>query len=105
MQRFIAVPILLCALLALGLSACDSGSAPSAPTEQSVNPPATAAATVTASQSRANVGNQSPAVLRAALERTKDAKVYRMSLDFTTSTGDTSQLKQQTFIKFDGEID
>jgi hypothetical protein len=86
-------------LLTLLLSACDTGS--TAPATIAATQPA--GATLPPARSGASVSTGSTAALRDALNRTKSATTYRMSLDFEIGTTENGTLKQQTFLKFDGE--
>src|SRR5205814_8606163 len=96
---------LLVVLLSLLLSACESGS--TAPAALEPTPPASATqppgAVVLPGRASASVSAGSTAALRNALDRTRNAKAYRMSLDFEIGTTENGSLKQQTFLKFDGE--
>ncbi len=87
------------------LSACDVGGAPNMPADQSPNTSTPSNSNQSpASKTGAGVSSQNAAVLRAALNHTKDTPLYRMSLDFKTGATVNNQFKEQTFLKFDGEL-
>jgi hypothetical protein len=91
--------IVSCGLI---LTACELSGAPAGATAgPAPSPPGTS---LPASKSSGAASAEKVAALRAALNHTIDATVYRMALDFTLGTTGSGAYKEQTFLKFDGEV-